>query len=295
MLGILIMKKYLPLGILISLSCSAHSAVRQYSADLDSSMWKASNTARLECQLEHNIPRYGKALFVSRASKSLNLNFALDMFKLPDNYSFAKVESVAPSFKPGVAAKQISQMQLLKQFDGELEKKAAWTMISELEKGFNPTFYYQDWYSDFDKISVSINSANFHKAYDEFLVCLDNLLPYSFDDISFTVLTYQSNTAQLSKSSQKRLNMIAEYLKQDPSLELVLVDAFTDSYGGRWHNQELSKKRAQTIKTFFTEAGVDAARVETQGFGEKRHIASNSNVIERAKNRRVVIRMDKND
>ncbi len=275
------------------LSSQSFADVRQYKASLDNSKWALAKHSRLQCQLEHSIPRYGKAIFSSQASRALNLNFSLDMLKLPNNYSFAKVSSVPPSYKPGIPSKSVSEMQLLKQFDGELSEKPAWTLLAELEKGMTPTFYYQDWYSEFDSILVGLNAANFHRAYDDFLNCIDNLLPYNFEDISLTVLTYQKNSSELSKASKKRLAMIAEYLKQDAELDLVLVDAYTDSYGGRWHNQQLSEKRAATIRQFFTDNGVEENRVKIEGFGEKRHIASNQNVIERGKNRRVVIRMQR--
>ncbi|MCU4675012.1 OmpA family protein [Catenovulum sp. 2E275] len=281
------------LGGVYLLSSQTFADVRQYQASLDDSNWQASNQNRLECQLVHQIPRYGKAVFSSQASRSLNLNFTLDMLRLPDNYSFAKVSSVPPSYKPGIPSKSVSEMKLLKQFDGELTQKPAWTLLTELEKGMTPTFYYQDWYSDFDSILVGLSAANFHHAYDQFLQCIDNLLPYAFEDISLTVLTYQKNSSELSKASKKRLAMIAEYLKQDADLDLVLVDAYTDSYGGRWPNQQLSEKRAGAIQQFFVDNGVDKDRIEIEGYGEKRHIASNQNVIERSKNRRVVIRMEK--
>lgn len=281
------------LALLCLVSCQSFADVRHYQASIDSSKWQFSKQTRLQCRLEHAIPRYGKAVFSSAAGRSLNLNFALDMLRLPDNYSFAKVSSVPPSYRPGVASKSVTEMKLLKQFDGELTQKPAWILLNELEKGMTPTFYYQDWYSQFDKVVVGVSAVNFHQAYDEFLLCLDNLLPYSFEDISLTVLTYQKNSSELSKSSKKRLAMIAEYLKQDVELELVLVDAYTDSYGGRFHNQELSKKRAAAIQSFFVEHNVDKDRVKIEGFGEKRHIASNQNIIERSKNRQVVIRMQR--
>ena len=144
-----------------------------------------------------------------------------------------------------------------------------------------------------DKISVGLSSAKFKKAYQDFVTCVGNLLNYSFDDIAYTVLNYQTNSDNLTKASQKRMDMITEYLSLDPTLELVLVDAYTDSYGGRWPNLKLSERRAAKIKAYFEENGVDPNRIETKGYGEKRHIASNNTILGREQNRRVVIRMDK--
>jgi outer membrane protein OmpA-like peptidoglycan-associated protein len=118
-------------------------------------------------------------------------------------------------------------------------------------------------------------------------------LPYSFDDIAYTVLAYKKNTAELTKYSERRLDMIGEYLKEDLDLELVLLDGYTDSYGGSYNNQQLSIKRAQEIKSYFSALGVDADRIEVTGHGEKRHSAPNDTRLDRAKNRRVVVRLAK--
>jgi outer membrane protein OmpA-like peptidoglycan-associated protein len=272
-------------------SLNASAGFRQYAASIDSSNWQLAENSRLSCTLSHDIPRYGRARFSSKASRDLNLDFELDMRRLPDTYALAEVRSVSPAWRPGQADRTIAQMALQKQFNPGLPKKAAWTILSELEQGMNPTFYYQDWYSENDKVSVGLSTAKFHQAYDQFIECVGNLLNFSFDDISYTVLNYQSNSDELTKASQKRLGMIREYLAHDTNLELILIDAFTDSYGGRWPNQKLSERRADKIREYFVANGIEASRIEANGYGEKRHIASNQTVLGRATNRRVVIRM----
>ncbi len=272
---------------------SAHAGIRQYSADIHNSQWQLSSDSRLQCTLSHQIPRYGEARFSARASRKLNMEFELDMMLLPDNYSLAEVRSVAPNWQPGVGSRTIANMKLHKQFNPSLPKKIAWTMLSELEQGMSPTFYYDDWYSEQDKISVGLSTARFKKAYKDFVGCVGNLLNYSFEDISYTVLNYQSSSDKFTKASQKRVEMIREYLSLDPNLELVLIDAYSDSYGGRWSNLKLSERRAAKIRDYFVKNGIEASRIEAKGYGEKRHIASNSTTLGRGKNRRVVIQMQK--
>ncbi|XQW86351.1 flagellar protein MotY [Thalassotalea piscium] len=274
------------------IATAANASIRQYQADLDSSKWQLTNNSRLECTLAHQIPNYGLAKFHSRASRDLNMKFELDMLRLPDNYSLAEVRSVAPKWKPGHPGYTIANMKLHKQFSPDLPKKVAWTMLNELEQGMSPTFYYDDWYSDNDKISVGLSSARFKKAYQNFVGCVGNLLNYNFEDIAYTVLNYQFNSDELTKASRKRIAMIKEYLSLDSDLELVLVDAFTDSYGGRNLNQKISEQRAEKIKQYFIASGIDPERIAAKGYGEKRHVASNNTVIGRAKNRRVVVRME---
>lgn len=275
------------------MASNAHAGIRQYSADIHTSQWQLSNDSRLQCTLSHQIPRYGEARFSAKASRKLNMEFELDMMLLPDNYSLAEVRSVAPNWQPGVGSRTIANMKLHKQFNPSLPKKIAWTMLSELEQGMSPTFYYDDWYSEQDKISVGLSTARFKKAYKDFVGCVGNLLNYSFEDISYTVLNYQSSSDKFTKASQKRVEMIREYLSLDPNLELVLIDAYSDSYGGRWSNLKLSERRAAKIRDYFVKNGIEASRIEAKGYGEKRHIASNSTTLGRGKNRRVVIQMQK--
>ena len=287
------MKKIILSTFLFIVAAQAQASMRQYSADLESSKWQLSNDSRLECTLSHNIPHYGQAHFYSKANRQLNMEFELDMLLLPDNYALAEVRSVAPSWRPGMNDKKLAKMKLHKQFSPSLPKKIAWNMLSELEQGMNPTFYYNDWYSEQDKISVGLSTAKFKQAYKKFVGCVGNLLNYSLDDIAYTVLNYQSNSDKFTKASQKRMAMISQYLSLDPELELVLIDAYSDSYGGRWGNLKLSERRAENIRQYFIKQGIQPKRIEAQGYGEKRHIASNNTTLGRGQNRRVVIQMEK--
>ena len=291
-MGIVVIRK-LCLLILLIFPAIATSAMRQYSATVESSNWAVVDSSRLQCTLNHTLPGYGDAMFTSVASKKLNMEFELDMYMLPNRFDVAAVYSVPPKWMPGVAPKPIADMTLRTQYNGDLPQDAAWTMLSELEKGFWPTIYYQDWYNEYDKVSVALNASNFSSVYREFVKCVSNLLPFDFNDIAYTVLSYEKNTTELTKYSQKRLTMIGEYLKEDSDLELVLLDGYTDSYGGRWNNEQLSIRRANEVKNYLTAMGVPDDRIEITGHGEKRHIAPNNTRESRAQNRRVVVRLSK--
>lgn len=267
--------------------------VRNYSASVEDSIWSINVPNRLECSLTHDLPGYGQAVFTSVASKQLNMEFTLEMRRLPKTYGVASVYSVPPAWMPGVMQKPIADMSIRKQYDGDLPEQAAWTMLTELEKGFWPTLYYQDWYNRYDSVAVALNASNFALPYESFVNCVSNLLPFSFRDIAYTVLSYERNNVELTKSAKRKLNMIADYLKEDTDLELVLLDGYADSYGGRYSNEQLSIRRASEIKSFFNENGVSDNRIQITGHGERRHIAPNDNAMNRARNRRVVIRMHK--
>lgn len=269
----------------------AQANIRNYVADVEESTWSISQQTRLICELSHPIPSYGIATFSAQASKQLNMEFSLDMLRLPGRYDTADVYSMPPKWMRGAVQRKLSSMDLRKQYDADLPAETAWQMLTELEKGFWPTIHYRDWLNNNDSVAVALNASNFTPQYEDFSRCMANLLPYSFEDIAYTVLTYKKNSAQLTEYSERRLNMIAEYLKEDLSLDMVMIDGYSDSYGGAWLNEQLSLERAQEIKNFFAGMGVSDDRIEVTGHGEKRHVSPNDNVLERERNRRVVLRL----
>lgn len=282
--------------ILVSILCvpaTAMAELRHYVASLSDSQWRVSQNSPIVCRLEHDIPSYGKAIFSSEAGKQQNMTFTLDMWMKPDQVTQAKLISRAPQWRPGVVSKEITSLHYQKYFNGEVPKRAAWSMLAELSRGMEPTFYYADWYNDSNKIAVGLSSANFGRKYSEFKACLAHLLPYSFEDIAFTVLSYNEGGIDLTRFSQQQLSRVQEYLAYDPEVELVLVDAYTDSYGGRSVNQKVSDNRAASVKDYFVASGIPQDRIVTVGHGERRHVASNEDMSDRARNRRVVIRISK--
>lgn len=67
------------------------------------------------------------------------------------------------------------------------------------------------------------------------------------------------------------------------------VAGHTDSSGSDEYNLALSERRAMSVKAGLVAAGMDPARVMSQGHGESQPIANNETEEGRAQNRRVVI------
>lgn len=76
-------------------------------------------------------------------------------------------------------------------------------------------------------------------------------------------------------------------MKAHPDLRL-LIEGHTDSVGNAASNQTLSEKRAAAVKAFLEkEYGIAGDRLEAQGFGDTRPVASNDTPEGRQSNRRV--------
>ncbi|EKO3485531.1 OmpA family protein [Vibrio fluvialis] len=287
------MNKWVVTSIVAFGACSAFAAAameKRYVSTPQQSSWQMAINTPLECQLVHPIPNYGDAVFTSHASKKINLDFELKMRRPMGDTRNVSLVSMPPAWRPGESADRITNIQFFKQFDGYIGGQTAWALLSELEKGRYPTFSYQDWQSRDQRIEVALSSVLFQPQYNAFSDCVSNLLPYSFEDISFTILHYdRGDSVELNKASQKRLAQIAEYIRYNSDIDLVLVATYTDATDGKNESQSLSEKRAESLQKYFESLGLPADRIQVQGYGKRRPIADNASPIGKDKNRRVVI------
>jgi outer membrane protein OmpA-like peptidoglycan-associated protein len=100
---------------------------------------------------------------------------------------------------------------------------------------------------------------------------------------------FASGKSDLLGDAQVKLNSVADSLtQQDPDSKMV-VEGHTDSQGKMAYNQDLSQRRAQTVRDYLVSRGIAADRVTSQGFGSSRSVADNSSAEGRANNRRVEI------
>jgi outer membrane protein OmpA-like peptidoglycan-associated protein len=100
---------------------------------------------------------------------------------------------------------------------------------------------------------------------------------------------FASNKTELLPSAQVRLNAVAESLTQQDTESKFVVQGYTDSQGGVAFNQDLSQRRAQSVRDYLVSRGVAADRVTAQGLGLTSPIADNATAEGRANNRRVEI------
>ncbi|UXI00376.1 flagellar protein MotY [Photobacterium sp. TY1-4] len=276
-------------ALLGALWCAPTWAVKQYVATPAQSSWKVAVDTPLECRMLHAIPNYGEAQFISRASKKINLDFELKMRRPMGETRNVSLVSMPPRWMPGDAAEPITKITFFKQFDGYIGGQMAWAMLAELESGRYPTLSYPDWQHRDKRIEVGLSAVSFQTTYQQFSQCLDNLLPYSFEDIAFTVLHYDKDSDELNKASRQRLAQIADFVRYSDDVDLVLVATYTDSQGGKNVNQALSERRAKKLETYFMEMGLPKNRIQVEAYGKRRPIADNETPIGRNKNRRVVI------
>jgi len=100
---------------------------------------------------------------------------------------------------------------------------------------------------------------------------------------------FASAKADLLPAAQLKLNDVANALIKEDPLSKIVVEGHTDSQGGVPYNQDLSQRRAQSVRDYLVSRGIAGDRVTSQGFGSSRSIAENTSAEGRANNRRVEI------
>ncbi len=99
-------------------------------------------------------------------------------------------------------------------------------------------------------------------------------------------LYFVQSEAQLLPESIPEMESLRDYLKENQNVSITL-SGHTDNQGDFDLNLKLSRKRAENVKAFLVENGIDEDRISTKGYGNLRPIASNTKEETRRLNRRV--------
>lgn len=103
------------------------------------------------------------------------------------------------------------------------------------------------------------------------------------------VTLFAFDKAVLKPAGKKEIDKLVAKMKEYPEIRLIRVTGYTDSIGTAAYNLKLSKRRADAVKNYMVEQGVEPGRIETRGMGKQDPVASNKTAVGRAKNRRVEI------
>ena len=99
---------------------------------------------------------------------------------------------------------------------------------------------------------------------------------------------FTSGRSTLLANARPKLDEVAAALQQSEA-EKFIVEGHTDSVGSEATNEELSYRRAQTVRDYLIDRGVPADKIRAVGYGKSRPVADNATAEGRANNRRVEI------
>jgi outer membrane protein OmpA-like peptidoglycan-associated protein len=105
---------------------------------------------------------------------------------------------------------------------------------------------------------------------------------------------FDTGRAQLNPGAGRKLDQLAQFLSEHKDRR-VQIDGFTDSVGTDSYNEDLSRRRADAVKSALLVRGIDSSRISTQGYGKSFPVADNSDSGGRQLNRRVEVVIGSDD
>lgn len=103
-------------------------------------------------------------------------------------------------------------------------------------------------------------------------------------------VTFLESSAQLTEQGRQTLDGVAETLKAQENLKIEIA-GHTDSVGSEAFNTLLSQQRADAVRAYLIEKGIDERRVTAVGYGELEPIDTDDTEEGRSANRRVEFRI----
>ncbi|MFN4879666.1 MAG: OmpA family protein [Flavobacteriia bacterium] len=111
--------------------------------------------------------------------------------------------------------------------------------------------------------------------------------------LSLPNVQFEKNKNKLLRSSVPQLNELVAYLLQNKEVSAEII-GHTDADGDAEANRILSQKRAEAVRQYLIQNGIQAWRIKATGKGESEPLTENNTAEGRAMNRRVEVKLSQN-
>lgn len=103
-------------------------------------------------------------------------------------------------------------------------------------------------------------------------------------------INFETNSAQITPDSEPILRKAVNTMRTNPDLR-VEIQGHTDDVGKNAANQNLSERRANSVRDYLIQNGIDGSRMTTRGYGEDVPLVPNDSPENRLRNRRIQFRI----
>ncbi len=272
---------------LISFSTGTQALERRYLASMDVSIWVLTETSATVCRIEHQIPRFGSAIFTRQSGRRLQL-------ELQTRHKFVKgvnveLRSEASSWN------STETRSILARFETsggnrlfKIPATIAEQTYNELRDGYQPGFLF---YDD-DPLIASLSTVRFGSIDSAFSQCVDRLYRHNFNDIRVSNIHFEPDEefASLAQESSAFVNML-NYLQIDNAVSEIVITGHTDNTGLACYNQGLSERRAWYVYDLLIAQGIESNLLRVDFKGEHLPLRKAGNKKSHAGNRRVSVEL----
>ncbi|WP_024530316.1 OmpA family protein [Serratia fonticola] len=103
-------------------------------------------------------------------------------------------------------------------------------------------------------------------------------------------LQFDTNRTELTPASQEQLRNIVDILRAYPDVE-ILLGGYTDKSANEQMDRRLSQDRADAVRMALVKMGIGESRISAEGYGSAYPLVPNDSEANRAKNRRIDLRV----
>jgi outer membrane protein OmpA-like peptidoglycan-associated protein len=119
---------------------------------------------------------------------------------------------------------------------------------------------------------------------------VDSTINTTYEMVSLPNVQFYTNSRVLLPSSVSDLQKLAEYLIKNADLTATIF-GHTDNVGNPEVNLKLSQERAESVKQFLMNLGIESKRLNAVGMGASKPKGDNSTEEGRMLNRRVEVKL----
>ena len=274
---------------LLSVFASLPAMALTFQTRLESIEWTVEGD-KFECRLSQPITDFGSGEFVRKAGEQAT--FRLKAYNPMLGGGSATLLAAAAPWQPGrgdinLGSVRIGSGDVL--FDSS--QVQAGRLISGLMEGRSPVVRRNT--EDGRVSEVRLLPVRFNKAFNDYQGCVAKLLPKNFEQIKQTQIGFPGEGIELDARAKAQLQVMLDFIKADPSVNHIELDGHSDNSGNRLTNRELSRRRALAVMDFFKANGFQESQFTVRFHGERYPLVANTNAANRAKNRRVVVKLDR--
>ncbi len=104
---------------------------------------------------------------------------------------------------------------------------------------------------------------------------------------TLTTLYFAYDSAEISPSQREQLEQNALWMRQNPDVTTMIIEGHTDERGSVEYNLALGERRAQSVRQYLMQLGIDRDRLSILSYGEEKPVAYGGGEDDYRQNRRV--------
>lgn len=274
---------------LLSVFASLPAMALTFQTRLESIEWTVEGD-KFECRLTQPITDFGSGEFVRRAGEQAT--FRLKAYNAMIGGGSATLLAAAAPWQPGRGDINLGSVRI---GSGNVlfnsSQVQAGRLISGLMDGRSPVIRHSS--GDGRVSEVRLLPVKFNKAFNDYQSCVAKLLPKNFEQVKQSQIGFPGEGFDLDPQAKAQLQVMLEFMKADPTVNHIELDGHSDNAGNRLTNRELSRRRALAVMDYFKANGIQESQITMRFHGEQYPLAPNSNTANRAKNRRVAVRLER--